>query len=198
MDKLPPYNNFSYFNVLRRVLREEGVPGEVAPSWLRRVGVPGYMADRVPYDLRFLGFLAEDNSPTERLGWLLLEGEEYRERMRRVLQDAYRDFFDLEELPRLTREELLWRIKSRTGCADSTARACLSFLSAFAQEAGISGVGEPGPASRETEGREDILALKRSLLAKLPNFDSSWKPQEVIRTLELFDRFLRELEGRAR
>src|SRR3989442_14114702 len=93
-DHRRPYAASSNVVAVLQRLRNRNLPEVIDDEFFRLVDVPDVVFGRVREALQFLGLIAQDRRPTDRLRALAAStDEEYRQLLGAALREAYRDDF---------------------------------------------------------------------------------------------------------
>ena len=132
----PPYTSYRTFQTFIQDLREQGVPSRIDRSVLTRFS--GVVGSQLMHALRFLGLVADQGSPTQRLTELVNAhgGGDWPEKLQELLRREYRPMFEID-LETATPSHFNEAFRKAFPAADAVVQKCVTFFLYAANDAGV-------------------------------------------------------------
>jgi hypothetical protein len=134
--RTPPYTSYRTFRTFIQDLSEQGVPSRIDRSVLTRFS--GVVGTQLMHALRFLGLIADDGRPTQRLTELVnAQGAGvWPEKLLELLRQEYAPMFAIE-LETATPSHFNGAFRKAFPAADAVVQKCVTFFLYAASDAGV-------------------------------------------------------------
>jgi hypothetical protein len=132
----PPYTSYRTFKTFLHDLHEEGVPSRIDRSVLTRFS--GVVGTQLMHALRFLGLIADQGQPTERLiGLASAHGApDWSGKLLELLRREYAPMFAID-LETATPSHFNEAFRKAFPAADAVVQKCVTFFLYAASDAGV-------------------------------------------------------------
>lgn len=208
----PPYGNVSWYKKFFELIRSK--------SW-EKIDIPiveaniigGPNATMLFRGLRFLGFVEENGKTTTKLKDLRVRGEEFKQNLKKVVEEAYTDFLKTVAVEQAKPEYVVNYFIKSYGYGEATAQQAMKIFVYLAQEAAIpisqellSGKIEKPPTQRipaekrkkETEAFLPTQKAPEGMHLLKDGDISIWLPEgdkkAAIKAKDLIDYYIKHLE----
>jgi Family of unknown function (DUF5343) len=134
--RTPPYTSYRTFKTFIQDLREQGVPSRIDRSVLTRFS--GVVGTQLMHALRFLGLIAEQGRPTQRLTELVnaFGAGNWSETLLELLRQEYSAMFAID-LETATPSHFNEAFRKAFPAADAVVQKCVTFFLYAANDAGV-------------------------------------------------------------
>jgi hypothetical protein len=134
--RTPPYTSYRTFKTFLQDLREQGVPSRIDRSVLTRFS--GVVGSQLLHALRFLGLIAEDGRPAQRLTELVnaYGAADWPGKLRELLRQEYAPIFAID-LGTATPSHFNEAFRKAFPAADAVVQKCVTFFLYAANDAGV-------------------------------------------------------------
>jgi len=209
----PPYGNVAWYKKFFELIRSKSWEKiDTAIIGANIIGGPN--ATMLFKGLRFLGLVEEDGKTTKKLESLRVRGEEFKQNLKNVVEEAYADFLHTVAVEQAKPEYVLNYFIKSCGYGETTAQQAMKIFVHLAQEANI-------PLSQElvskkiekppTPSRPMMERRKKEAEALVPTFKAPegihllkngditiWLPEgdkkAAIKAKDLIDYYIKHLE----
>jgi hypothetical protein len=134
--RTPPYTSYRTFKAFIQDLREQGVPSRIDRSVLTRFS--GVVGTQLMHALRFLGLIADQGRPTQRLTELVdaFAAGDWPEKLLELLRQEYSAMFAID-LESATPSHFNETFRRAFPAADAVVQKCVTFFLYAANDAGV-------------------------------------------------------------
>jgi Family of unknown function (DUF5343) len=134
--RTPPYTSYRTFKTFIQDLREQGVPSRIDRSVLTRFS--GVVGTQLMHALRFLGLIADQGRPTQRLAELVnaYGGGNWPGKLLELLRQEYSAMFAID-LETATPSHFNEAFRKAFPAADAVVQKCVTFFLYAANDAGV-------------------------------------------------------------
>ena len=132
----PPYGNVTWYRAFFELIRSrsfEKFDTEIIEINIVKKG----NSSRLFNGLRFLGLVEKDGTVTEKFKNLRITGDEFKQRLRKCVEEAYNDLFSKASLESMKPEQLQNYFIEKYEYGISTANSTIKVFKYLCQEAGI-------------------------------------------------------------
>jgi Family of unknown function (DUF5343) len=134
--RTPPYTSYRTFKTFIQDLSEQGVPSRIDRSVLTRFS--GVVGTQLMHALRFLGLIADDGRPTQRLTELVTAhgAGDWPAKLLELLRQEYAPMFAID-LETATPSHFNGAFRKAFPAADAVVQKCVTFFLYAAADAGV-------------------------------------------------------------